>query len=148
MLLSILAAIAQETAPLLQRATELENEADRRFQQLKWAEAEGLLEEALEIKKSVLGQQHATTAVLLEKLGQLYMIEGKFDAAESLLKNAAQIQRANPEHVELATAVGSLGNLYVSQRRLALAKSTLEEARQRSSALNGADRARVNSLLG
>jgi hypothetical protein len=34
-LLSIWAATAQESSPLLQRATELENEGDLRFQQLK-----------------------------------------------------------------------------------------------------------------
>jgi len=145
--LSVWAATAQETAPLLQRASELENEGDLRFQQLKWKEAEGLLEKALDIKKSGPGEQHVTTAALVEKLGQLYMIEGKFDAAESLLRDTAQMQRANPGRTELSTAIGSLGNLYLSQRRFALAKSTLDEALQRTSTLNGADRAHINSLL-
>jgi hypothetical protein len=76
------------------------------------------------------------------------MIEDKLHAAESLLRDAAQMQRANPERADLATALGALGNLYLLQRRLALAKSTLEEALQRTSTLNGGDRAHIRSLLG
>ena len=56
-----------------------------------YTQAEPLYEQALEIHRRVLGDDHALTAGSLNNLAGLYKAQGHFAQAEPLLKEAVEI---------------------------------------------------------
>jgi len=83
------------------------------LQQGKYKEAEGWLEKAFRDWESATGFE-AYAAVALNNLALLNRLQGRFDKAESLYKQAAAVEEKafGAEHPELATTRMSLGALY------------------------------------
>jgi eukaryotic-like serine/threonine-protein kinase len=76
----------------------------------RYGEAEALLREALEIRRTVLGPQHARTAVTLNNLANMLRQSGDPAAAEPLLLESLEMRRASlgPDHPSVAVAVNNL----------------------------------------
>ena len=58
----------------------------------RYSEAEPLFEEALSIRRRLLGADHPDTAVSLNNLAGLYRIQGRYDDAEPLFEEALSIR--------------------------------------------------------
>ena len=95
-----------------------------------YAKAEPLYQEALRIRKKVLGPEHPDTATSLNNLALLYLVMGEYAKAEPLLLEALRICRKvlGPEHPDTASSLKSLAELYVVMGEYAKAEPLLLEA--------------------
>jgi CHAT domain-containing protein len=106
-----------ETNPELAEAQKLNQQAIELYQQGKYAEAIPLLQQALEIRKKVLGLEHPHTATSLNNLAFLYQAQGNYSAAEPLYLQALEIRKKvlGLEHPHTATSLNNLAVSYWSQ---------------------------------
>jgi CHAT domain-containing protein/Tfp pilus assembly protein PilF len=76
--------------------------------------AEPLYKQALEIRRTVLGERHPAFAKSLNNLALLYYSTGEYAAAEPLFKQALEIKRAalGEQHPDFATGLNNLAALY------------------------------------
>ena len=97
-----------------------------------YAKAEPLFEQALQIRKQVLGPEHPDTASSLNNLALLNVRIGDYAKAEPLLQQALQIFKKvlGPEHPETATALSNLAGLYYERGDYAKAEPLLQQALQ------------------
>ena len=97
-----------------------------------YRQAEPLYEQALEIRRAVLGEQHLDTARSLNNLAVLYQNQGRYEEAGPLCKRALAIRREalGEQHPDTATSLSNLGEFYRSQGKYEeaelLFKQTLE----------------------
>ncbi len=92
-------------------------------------EAKEILEKALAGASAALGERDNDTASLKSCLGQIYIMQGRAPDAESLLKDAVEIQRAG--HASVADRVVSeaaLGAAYTQEGRYSTAEPILQQA--------------------
>ncbi|MEA5452821.1 FxSxx-COOH system tetratricopeptide repeat protein [Leptolyngbya sp. CCNP1308] len=87
------------------------------YEQRRYREVKPLYVQALEIRKSVLGEDHLSTAQSLNNLAELYKSEGHYRDAELLYLKALQIWqlRLGEEHPDTATSLNNLAGLYEIQ---------------------------------
>ena len=80
-------------------------------------EADEPLRQALELRRSLHGDQHLDTAASLNHLGKLNYFNGQLEAARSLYEQALAIHRAMLGDADIATAQthNNLGELLVAQ---------------------------------
>ena len=97
-----------------------------------YAKAEPLLQEALEICRNGIGNQHPDTVTSLSNLAALYRDMGKYAKAEPLLQEALQIRRKalGNQHPDTATSLDNLATLYRDMGKYAKAEPLYEEALQ------------------
>jgi tetratricopeptide (TPR) repeat protein len=98
----------------------------------RYSEAESFLRQALTICDKSIGSDHLDTAVVLDRLSELYFFYlGLPSEAEPLLKRALRAREKNfgEEHAETARCVGDLGVFYISQRRWTDAESLIRRAK-------------------
>ena len=98
-------------------------------------EAKTILEKALAGASAELGERDIRTASLKSCLGQIYLIQGRAPEAESLLKDAVEIQRAGSASVaDRVVSEAALGAAYTHEGRYSAAEPILqlavEEARE------------------
>jgi tetratricopeptide (TPR) repeat protein len=101
-------------------ATSLNNLAVLYESQGRYNQAEPLLEQALELKKRLLGEDHPDVATTLNNLAGLYESQGRYNQAEPLLEQALQLtkRQLGEDHPDLvATSLNNLAGLYYSQGR-------------------------------
>ncbi|WP_462410576.1 tetratricopeptide repeat protein [Neobacillus sp. Marseille-QA0830] len=82
--------------------------------------SEGMLVEAIEIQKNLLGDSHIDLATTFRRLSVVYSIKGKnLEKAEELLHQALAIQsnHLGPRAADLALTYTSLGRLYLVQNK-------------------------------
>jgi tetratricopeptide (TPR) repeat protein len=92
-------------------------------------EARPYLEQALEIRKAALGEEHPYTVVSLEKIGLYYMKEGDFDLAEKYLVRSLTLrEKVLGNHPHTARSLNALGELNFIRGELDKAQSYLEPA--------------------
>ena len=110
--------------------TSLNNLALLYQSQGRYAEAESLYQEALALRKKLLGEDHPDVATTLNNLALLYESQGRYAEAEPLYQEAlALIKKLLGEnHLYLATTINNLAVLYESQGRYAEAESLYQEA--------------------
>ncbi len=90
-------------------------QAEALQEQRRFVEAEKLYQEALDIRRQVLGEQHADTATACNDLAECLGAQGKYTAAEPLHRQALSIRRQilGEEHPNTAAAYNNLAiNLY------------------------------------
>ena len=81
------------------------------------SEAKPLYEEALSIRRRVLGVDHPDLADSLNNLANWYHAQGKYDEAEPLYDEALSITRRvlGADHPNTASSLNNLANLYRAQ---------------------------------
>jgi len=101
----------EEAASLLNNAGHY---LDERAQ---YAEAEPLLQRALDIREKVLGSRHPDTATSLNDLARLYQSQGKYQQAKTSYKRALTIREEvlGLEHSDTATSLNNLALVYCDQ---------------------------------
>ena len=119
-----------QSSPELEEAERLTDEAYKLYQQGKYAEAVPLIQQALAIRRRILGDDHPDTAISLNNLALLYSAQGRYGEAESLYKQALAIVRRvlGEDHPNTAISLSSLALLYQSQGRYGEAEPLHQQA--------------------
>ena len=94
------------------------------YQRARYAEAESLYQQALEIHEQVLGPEHPEVATILSNLASLYWDQSRFTLAEPLFLRALSIrkQALGQDHPDVATTLNALALLYKAQDKYTQAK--------------------------
>jgi len=96
----------------------------------RYAEAESLYMEGIQITVSVLGINHPDYGIMLNRLANLYESIGRYAEAEPLYKEALHIKELalGKDHPDYAVSLSNLANLYRSMGRYAEAEPIYKEA--------------------
>jgi CHAT domain-containing protein len=96
----------------------------------RYAEAERLFKQTLEIRRRVFGDVHKALADSLNNLAGLYEDQGRYAEAEALHEQALEIQRKvyGDEHPAVAESFDNLANLYQNLGRYAQAEPLRKNA--------------------
>ena len=100
-----------------------------------------MFKRALAIYEKAAGPEHPAVATLLNNLGQVDKVQGRYAEAEPLIKRSLAIREKvlGRDHPDVARSLNNLADLYERQGRLADAEPLYQRARAiRESAL-GAD---------
>ena len=116
----------------------------------KYAEAEPLALQALEVSLEQNGPDHPQTATSLYNLAWLYYDQGKYELAEPLYKRSLAIYEKvlGPDHPDTATSLGGLAYLYYTQGKYDLAEHLYKRALAIYEKVLGSDHASTASGLG
>ncbi len=100
-----------------------------------------LLQEALEIRRDLLGEEHVDVAASLNNLAGLYWSQGDFDRVEPLFREALTIRERilGPVHPEVARSLNNLGALHTERGEFAEAESLLHRAMEIKRGVLGPD---------
>ena len=114
----------------LERAKLLVKLGREHYRSARYAMAEPLYEQVLDIRRRVLGDDHPDTAVILNNLALLYRDQGHFAQAEPLLEQALDIRRRvlGNDHVSTAGSLNNLAEFYKAQGHFATAEPLYIEA--------------------
>ena len=95
-----------------------------------YAVAEPLYQQALEIDRQVLGEQHPDFASSLNNLAALYYSTGRYEQAEPLYQQALEIRRQvlGEQHPDFAISLNNLAALYDSTGRYEQAEPLYQQA--------------------
>ena len=94
-------------------ATSLNNLANLYDSQGRYEEAEPLYQQALEVYRKLLGNEHPDVATSLDNLAGLYSLQGRYEEAEPLYRQALDMRkRLGDEHLDVATSLNNLASLY------------------------------------
>jgi serine/threonine protein kinase/tetratricopeptide (TPR) repeat protein len=79
-----------------------------------YPEAQQQVERALDLRRRVLGEQHASTLDSMHTLGELYRLQGRYVQAEPLLTKVLEVRRRvlGEEHPDTLTAMSALASQY------------------------------------
>ncbi len=107
----------------------------------RYSEAEPLYQQALAIRRRLLGEEHPDVATSLNDLAYLYYNQGRYAEAEPLLQQALAIRRRllGEEHPDVATSLNNLALLYNNQGRYAEAELLYMQALESRDQLLGAN---------
>jgi len=96
----------------------------------RYAEAEGLFREALEIDRATIGEGHPDYATRLSNLAGAVRAQGGFEEAEGLYREALEIDRATigEGHPDYATRLSNLAGVVQAQGRYEEAERYSREA--------------------
>jgi len=89
------------------------------YQQGRYTDAVPLAQQAVEIRKRVLGEDHPDYAASLNVLAELYASQGRYAEAEPLYKRSLAIREKalGPNHLDVAKTLNGLVRLYALQDR-------------------------------
>ncbi|CAN0045546.1 unnamed protein product, partial [Ectocarpus sp. 12 AP-2014] len=98
-------------------AKDLRSQADRLTEQGKYADADPLYLQAIEIQAKILGPEHQDLATTLNNLAALLEIQGKYVEAEPLYGRATAIweEALGADHPTVATVLNNRAGLLLSQ---------------------------------
>jgi tetratricopeptide (TPR) repeat protein len=91
----------------------------------RYAQAEALLSQTIEIRRRVLGSEHPKTLLSMRNLADVYCAKAEYALAESLLSRILEISRRvlGPEHPDTLGILSELAQMYQQQGKYALAES-------------------------
>ena len=117
--------IETETVALLKNQTGFHLNSRARY-----AEAEPLFKQALEVWQKLLGSEHPNVALSMNNLAELYRVQGRYAEAEPLYMQALELYKKllGSEHPHVATNMNNLALLYDAQGRYAEAESLYVQA--------------------
>ncbi|KPQ32593.1 MAG: Tetratricopeptide repeat, partial [Phormidium sp. OSCR] len=106
-----------EQAELLEEANRLNQQVIRLYEEGRYQEAILLVQQALEIRETALGESHPDVATSLNNLALLYYSQGNYNAAEPLYRRSLDIRETalGESHPDVATSLSGLALLYHSQ---------------------------------
>ena len=113
------AAADVERTERLAEATRLNAQGVDLYHAGRYGEAEALVQEALSIRRELLGDHHSNVANSLNNLASLYQAQGRFREAKPLVQDALSIRREQlgDSHPDVASSLSSLALLYQAQGR-------------------------------
>jgi tetratricopeptide (TPR) repeat protein len=114
----------------LARATSMNQEVVRLYEERQFGNATELSENVLAIRKKVLGEAHRQYAESLNNLAYLYQSRGDYVKAEPLYRQALEIRKKvlGEAHPDYAESLNNLAALYQSQRDFAKAEPLYRQA--------------------
>ena len=126
----VTAQLSSQDQEVLAEAERLNQQAMELYQQGKYSEAIPLQEKLLAIFKKILGENHSSTAAILNGLAQLYDFQGKYSEAEPLYKEALAIRKEQlgDNHPDTARSLNDLAGLYQHQGKYSEAEPLYKEA--------------------
>jgi tetratricopeptide (TPR) repeat protein len=100
-------------------ATSLNNLAGIYREKGRYSEAEPLYQQALQIRKRLLGENHPSFATSLNNLAGLYKSTGQYTKAELLYQQALELRKhlLGENHADVAASLNNLALLYDEQGR-------------------------------
>jgi tetratricopeptide (TPR) repeat protein len=100
------------------------------YERGRYTDSKPLYQQALEIRKKVLGTEHPDVATSLNDLGMLYEAQGQYAQAEPLLEQALAIREhvLGTEHNDVAESLRGLALLYADQGQYAKAEPLYQRA--------------------
>ena len=93
----------------LNRAKQLDQQADELSYQGRYAEAILLRQESLSIREEVLGSNHLDVAMSLEKLARLNEVQGNYEAALPLCNRILSILK---DHLDMTASFNEFAQMY------------------------------------
>ena len=95
-----------------------------------YALADPLLQKALELRRSLLGDEHEDIADSLDRAARSHELQGRYGEAEPLYQEALAMRKRllGEEHPDVAQSLNNLAALYRDQGRYADAEPYLSEA--------------------
>jgi len=116
----------------LAEAERLNQQVEQLDQQGKYGEAIPLAEQALAIRRRVLGERHPDVAAGLNSLALLYQAQGRYAEAEPLYQRSLQIAETQlgKDHPNFAISLNNLAGLYRDQGRYAEAEPLYQRSLQ------------------
>jgi tetratricopeptide (TPR) repeat protein len=96
------------------------------FELRDWDKAESMHRQALQLRRTSLGDAHPATALSMSHLGRIFLAERKWADAETLEEGALRIQRGATNH-QITDIVFSLNELSVAMKNLGGARRTEAE---------------------
>ena len=119
-----------EGSARLEEASRLNARGLELYQAGRYAEAEPLLLQTLEIVREQLGDRHPSVATSLNNLAVLYETQGRYGEAEPLYQQALEISREQlgDRHPHVATSLNNLAVLYYAQGRYEEAEPLYQQA--------------------
>ncbi len=120
-------------------ATSLGRLANLYYDQGRYGQAEPIYLQALQLRRSLLGETHPDVATSLNNLAGLYDSQGRYEEAEPLYLQALQLRRSllGETHPDVATSLNNLAVLYANQGRFAEAEPLLVRALEQRQQLLG-----------
>ncbi|MGD1904749.1 MAG: CHAT domain-containing protein [Leptolyngbyaceae cyanobacterium] len=114
----------------LQRATRLNQQAIALYQAGRYDEAEPLLQEAISIWRTEVGDRGPGMSNGLSGLALIYRTQSRYAEAEALYEEALSIDRENlgDHHPDVAANLGNLAAVYRNQSRYGEAEAAYQEA--------------------
>ncbi|MFY9224948.1 MAG: tetratricopeptide repeat protein [Blastocatellia bacterium] len=109
----------------LNKATKLNVGVESLYDQGKYDQALPMAIQALEIRKSILGENHALTSSSIHELGLLYLNKGQYTKAEELFSQAIEIREKSfgKNHILTASSTDYLAAVYSLRGELVKAES-------------------------
>jgi tetratricopeptide (TPR) repeat protein len=98
----------------------------------KGVEAEIMSVQAMKVRKRILGQEHSDTLDSMGMVGLVYVLQGKYDAAEPLYRETLQLteKALGKEHPDTLTSMNNLAYLFQSQGKYDAAEPLYRETLQ------------------
>jgi tetratricopeptide (TPR) repeat protein len=103
----------------------MHNLAQVYYREGKYAQAEALHSQTLEIKRRVLGAEHSDTLGSMTNLAHVYDQQGKYAQAEALRSRTLEIQRRvlGPTHPSTLATLSGFASMYQLQGKYGLAET-------------------------
>jgi len=133
----------QEAARLLNKA------GNYLIERALYGEAKLFLEQALDIRKKVLGEDDPDLAETFNDFAGLYKAQGKYEKAEEFYNTALNIEKKvlGEDHPGLATTIGNLGLLYQDQGKYEKAEEFYNTALNIKKKVLGEDHPNIATTL-
>ena len=96
----------------------------------KYAQAESLLQEVLNIREPALGVKHPDVASTINTLADVYVAQGQYSLAEALYKQALEAREEvlGLEHPDVAETISGMANLSFKQTKYQQAEQYYKQA--------------------
>ncbi|MCC3450425.1 MAG: tetratricopeptide repeat protein [Microcoleus sp. PH2017_40_RAT_O_B] len=133
----------------LAEAERLNEQAVQLYKQGKYDEAIPLAEQALAIRRKVLGQDHPSVATSLNNLAALYESQGRYREVEPLYRKALEMRQRllGNEHPDVAASLNNLAALYALQGRYSEAEAFYRKALEMNKRLLGSEHPNMAASL-
>ena len=141
--------LSAEQTTALAEANRLDQQMVQLYQQGKFNEAIPLAQQALAIRKRILGENHLDVATNLSNLARLYRNQGRYTEAEPLYKQSLELYKRllGENHPLIATALNNLALLYDDQGRYTEAEPLYKQSLELYKRLLGENHPLIASSL-
>ncbi len=115
--------------------------ANAAYQKADYQKATKQFERALALALKLRGENDVDTATILNNVGEMYRMTGKYAQAESLYQRSLKVREAKlgPNHLDVAQTLSNQGSLYVQMGKYTQAEPLLLRSLKIREAKTGTD---------